>query len=141
MPDSKTGAKTLHLSKAAVQLLSGMTEFSDWVFPGSKGDGHLREVHHAWRAVCKKAGLTGWRIHDLRHAFASVAVNSGHSLPQIGALLGHTQAMTTARYAHVAANPVHAVAEDTGAKIAAALKAKPRTAKVHRFVSVGGNAQ
>jgi integrase len=93
----------------------------------------MTEIHHAWRVVCRKAGLTGWRIHDLRHAFASTAVNSGHSLPQIGALLGHTQAMTTARYAHVAANPVHAVAEETGAKIAEALKAKPKKGKVIAF--------
>jgi len=106
---------------------------------GSKGDGHMRAAHHAWRAVCKKAWLTGWRIHDLRHAFASVAVNSGHSLPQIGALLGHTQAMTTARYAHIAANPVHTVAEDTGAK-RAALKAKPRKAKEVDFKKSVGRA-
>jgi integrase len=80
-----------------------------------------------------KAGLTGWRVHDLRHAFAATAVNSGHSLPQIGALLGHTQTMTTARYAHVATNPVHAVAEETGKKIAAALKAKPKKVRVIPF--------
>jgi integrase len=133
LPDSKTCAKVLHLPRPAVEVLSGMTEFSEWVFPGSKGNGHMSEIHHAWRVVCKKAGLTGWRIHDLRHAFASTAVYSGHSLPQIGALLGHTQAMTTARYAHVAANPVHAVAEETGAKITTALKAKPRA--VWRVVS------
>lgn len=132
LPDSKTGAKTLHLPRPAVELLSGMIEFSEWVFPG-RGNGHMTEVHHAWRTVCKKAGLAGWRIHDLRHAFASVAANSGHSLPQIGALLGHTQASTTQRYAHVAANPVHAVAEDAGAKIAAALQAKPCKGEVIPF--------
>jgi hypothetical protein len=46
--------------------------------------------------------------------------------------------MTTARYAHVAANPVHAVAEDTGAKIAAALNAKPRKGKVLPFKEAQG---
>ncbi|CAK7050173.1 MAG: Tyrosine recombinase XerC [Desulfovibrio sp.] len=123
LPDSKTGAKVLHLPKPAIAVLESIPKYSGWVFPGGKGDGHMTEVHHAWRAICKKAGLTGWRIHDLRHAFASVAVNSGHSLPQIGALLGHSQASTTQRYAHVAENPVHAVAEDAAARVEAALKA------------------
>jgi integrase len=129
LPDSKTGAKVLHLPRPAVEVLSGMPGHSEWVFPRSKGNGHRLEIHHAWRTLCKKAGLTGWRVHDLRHCFASVAVNSGHSLPQIGALLGHTQVMTTARYSHVAANPVHAVAEDTGAKIAKAMKTPPKRAR------------
>lgn len=129
LPDSKTGFKVLHLPRPALEALNDIPEYSGWVFPGGKGDGHMTEVHHAWRLVCKKAGLTGWRIHDLRHAFASVAVNSGHSLPQIGALLGHSQASTTQRYAHVAENPVHAVAEDAAAKIDAALKTQPKRGK------------
>ena len=125
LPDSKTGFKVLHLPTPAIEILEGITEYTDWVFPGS-GVPHLTDIHHAWAAVCKKAELTGWRIHDLRHAFASIAVNSGHSLPQIGALLGHNQTSTTARYAHVAENPVHAVAEDAGVKIALALATPPK---------------
>jgi hypothetical protein len=45
------------------------------------------------------------RIHDLRHSFASGAVALGEGLPIIGKLLGHTQVQTTARYAHLAADP------------------------------------
>ena len=116
LPDSKTGAKVIHLPKPAVTLLANLPRFSDWVFPG-RGVDHVTDIQRPWRIVCEKAGLVGWRIHDLRHAFASTAVNSGHSLPQIGALLGHAQATTTQRYAHVAENPVHAVAEDAAAKI------------------------
>jgi len=63
------------------------------------------------------AGLSGWRIHDLRHAFASYAVSSGKSLPIIGAILGHTQAATTQRYAHLAENPVAAAANETALEI------------------------
>ncbi|WRH77386.1 MAG: tyrosine-type recombinase/integrase [Sphingobium sp.] len=51
------------------------------------------------------------RIHDLRHTFASTAVGAGQSLPMIGALLGHTQVQTTARYAHLASAPVKGAAE------------------------------
>jgi integrase len=129
LPDSKTGAKVLHLPKPAVALLASVPRCSDWVFPGLGVD-HVTDIHRSWRIVCEKANFTGWRIHDLRHAFASTAVNSGHSLPQIGALLGHVQTATTQRYAHIAENPVHAVAEDAGAQIAAALAGKPRKATV-----------
>jgi site-specific recombinase XerD len=55
--------------------------------------------------VCKLAKLQGVRIHDLRHSFASHLVSSGVSLPVVGKLLGHTQASTTQRYAHLADNP------------------------------------
>ena len=64
-------------------------------------------------------GLADVRIHDLRHSFASGAVALGESLPMIGKLLGHTQVQTTARYAHLAADPVKAAAERVSSSIAA----------------------
>lgn len=68
------------------------------------------------------AGMIDVRIHDLRHSFASVAAGGGASLPMIGALLGHTQAQTTQRYAHLAADPVRAANTAIGERIAAAMK-------------------
>ena len=50
------------------------------------------------------------RIHDLRHTFASGGLLVGEGLAMIGKLLGHTQVQTTARYAHLAADPVKQVA-------------------------------
>ncbi len=61
------------------------------------------------------------RIHDLRHAFASIAASSGMGLPIIGRMLGHTQAQTTARYAHLASDPVKAAAATVAGKIAEAM--------------------
>ena len=61
------------------------------------------------------------RIHDLRHSFASMAVAGGLSLPVIGALLGHTQPATTARYAHLADDPLRQAAKIAGGRIAAAM--------------------
>ena len=61
------------------------------------------------------------RIHDLRHTFASVGVSGGQGLPMIGKLLGHTQVQTTARYAHLATDPVKQAADDVSASIEAAL--------------------
>ena len=48
-----------------------------------------------------KAGITDFRIHDLRHAYASFAINAGFSLKAIGENLGHARASTTERYAHL----------------------------------------
>jgi integrase len=61
------------------------------------------------------------RLHDLRHAFASVAASSGMGLPIIGKMLGHTQAATTARYAHLASDSDKAAAAAVAGKIAAAM--------------------
>jgi integrase len=61
------------------------------------------------------------RLHDLRHSFASIAAGGGLSLPFIGALLGHSQPQTTARYSHLAADPVRAANEAVGRRIAAAM--------------------
>jgi integrase len=65
--------------------------------------------------------LSDVRIHDLRHAFASVAASSGMGLPIIGKILGHAQPSTTQRYAHLAPDPVRAAAAAVAAKIAAGL--------------------
>ena len=73
------------------------------------------------RCLDLPTGLADVRLHDLRHSFASNAVALGQSLPMIGKLLGHTQVQTTARYAHLAADPVQAAAEQVTANIAAIL--------------------
>jgi integrase len=54
-------------------------------------------------------------VHDLRHTYASVLASSGLSLPIIGALLGHTQPDTTARYAHLLDDPLRVATERVGA--------------------------
>jgi site-specific recombinase XerD len=59
------------------------------------------------------------RIHDLRHSFASIAAADGLSLPIIGALLGHSQVSTTARYAHLVGEPLQEAATSIGARIKA----------------------
>ncbi len=128
LPDSKTGFKVLHLPLPAVELLRSLPVFdSEYVFPSDSKSGHLTSLRKPWAAVCAYAKLSGWRLHDLRHAFASAAVNSGASLPMIGALLGHKNTSTTARYAHLAANPAHNIAEDTGAEIFQALNSPPKS--------------
>jgi integrase len=74
--------------------------------------------------VTKAAGLEGLRIHDLRHSFASVGAGASLGLPMIGKLLGHSQAATTFRYAHLGDDPVRRASETVGSAIAAAMDRK-----------------
>ena len=82
-----------------------------WVFPGEGADGHMTTIRTFWAAICKRAKIKGARIHDLRHTFASLLVSAGESLPVVGALLGHTQAKTTSRYAHLMDEALRSAAE------------------------------
>lgn len=81
----------------------------------------LVNLEKPWRAIRRQAGLEDVRIHDLRHSFASIAASGGMGLPIIGKMLGHTQAQTTQRYAHLASDPVKAAAATVAGKIAAAM--------------------
>ena len=74
---------------------------SNYLFPGDKPDSHITDIKKSWATICKAAGLEDFHLHDLRHSFGSALVARGVSLSVIGALLGHTQPDTTARYAHV----------------------------------------
>ena len=87
---------------------------------GAKPGCPLVNIRKPWHRIREAAGLPDVRLHDLRHSFASVAVAGGLSLPIIGALLGHTQPATTARYAHLAADPLRAAAELIGSRLGAA---------------------
>jgi integrase len=120
--DSKTGAKVIPLGAAAMQVIAAQQrrEGSEYVFPGAHG-GPLGSIGKLWRKMRNAAALADVRLHDLRHSFASNIVNAGGSLPVIGALLGHRSTQTTARYAHLADDPLRAVADRAAGSIAAAL--------------------
>jgi len=100
--------------RRASKLDHAPEEGNPWVFPGEGSAGHMTSIRVFWGAVCKRAGIAEARIHDLRHTFASLLVSSGESLPIVGALLGHTQAKTTSRYAHLLDDPLRAAAARVG---------------------------
>ena len=137
-PASSTKQREAHevpLSAPARQLLSEIRDeqarahprrpLSEYVFPGGGNAGHVVEVKRAWRQLCKAAGITGLRIHDLRHSFASQLASGGASLPLIGALLGHSNPATTHRYSHLFDDPQRAAVERVGAIIETAGKSAP----------------
>ena len=78
-------------------------------------------IERIWQRVRARAGLEEVRLHDLRHTFASWSVMGGATLHITGALLGHRQAGTTMRYAHLAEDPLQAAAERVAGTIAGAL--------------------
>jgi integrase len=124
LPDSKTGQKAIYLSPPALEVLANLPrqENNPYVICGGKPGEHLVNLTKPWGRIRKKADLEDVRLHDLRHSFASVAASGGLSLPMIGKLLGHTQAQTTQRYSHLAADPVRAANEAIGLRIAAVME-------------------
>jgi integrase len=110
-----------HLSAPALELLQRLVGEAEragrqWLFPGHNNN-HMVSVKKSWATLCKRCGLKGVRIHDLRHTFASIAVSRGATLPLIGALLGHSNPQTTSRYAHLYDDPQRALAESVAAVI------------------------
>jgi integrase len=125
LPDSKTGKKTIVLNAPALEVLAGLDRQGSYVVPGDDPEKPRADMKRPWQAVAKRAGLEGVRLHDLRHTYASFGAGIGLGLPIIGKLLGHSQAATTARYAHLDNDPVRRAAETIGGRIAAALEGKP----------------
>jgi integrase len=92
-----------------------------YVIAGAKGGEPRTDLKRPWTALTRAANLEGLRLHDLRHSFASYGAGGGLGLPIIGKLLGHSQASTTHRYAHLDADPLRKASNQIGLQIAAAL--------------------
>ena len=123
-PNSKTGRSVRPLAAPARVLLAELRERSagsPWVLPSSRNAGPYIGLQKQWSRIRQLAGLDGVRLHDLRHNVASTAVAGGDSLFIIGKMLGHRKARSTERYAHLADDPVRAVADRAANRIAAAL--------------------
>ena len=122
LPDSKTGQKRLYFNEPAMEVLTMLPrlEGNPYVIPGHRRASHLVNLQKPWQRLRESAGLSDVRLHDLRHSFASIAVSTGHTLPVIGKLLGHSKATTTERYAHLADDPLRAANDRIGAELAKA---------------------
>ena len=119
LPTSKTGAKKIKLSGAALEVLRAIpkVENVDWVIVGRRHGEAMTSLQRPFNEVCKRAGITGLRIHDLRHSAASIATSGGVGLPVVGALLGQSQAYTTQRYSHIHDDAERNAAEVIATKI------------------------
>jgi len=112
LPDSKTGAKSVHLSDPAIAVLRAIPRRAGdpFVIAGSAPGRPMKDLHHYWQRICRRADLEGVRIHDLRHSYASGGLMAGEGLPMIGKLLGHTNVHMTARHARLANDPLKSAA-------------------------------
>ena len=137
LPDSKTGRKVIALNGPAVAVLKSLERVGPFVVPGARFDIPRADLKKPWAAVIEAASLSGLRIHDLRHSFASIGAGAGLGLPIVGKLLGHTQAATTQRYAHLDNDPIRRAADLIGASIEAALGERSRD--VSAGTNPGGN--
>ena len=110
----------VHIGGPAVAVLRGMTRVdgNPWVIAGRRPGSRIASLHYPWGRIRKRAGLDDVRLHDLRHSFASGGLLVGEGLPMIGKLLGHSRIQTTARYAHLADDPVKAAADRIASRIA-----------------------
>lgn len=126
--DSKTGAKVVPLSDVVIEIIGHIPSVAGnpYVIAGTESGKHFVGLHRVWDRVRKEAGLEGVRIHDLRHGFGSMGAWLGLGLPIIGALLGHSQPQTTARYVHMATNPLKQAADKVCNRIDEAMKATPQ---------------
>jgi integrase len=123
LKESKTGHKPLYLSAAAQAVLADVPRIdgNPYIIAGLKHGAPRADLKGPWERVRRAAGLNGVRIHDLRHSFASFGAGKSLGLPIIGKLLGHSQAATTQRYAHLDVDPLKRAADAIGATIAAAM--------------------
>lgn len=107
-PSAHTKQKRTHrfeLDGPAIDLLRSRRRadpLGRFLFPGRSRTAPRADLKRPWRWVKAQASLEGVKIHDLRHTLASYMASNGVPLAVIGKALGHTQAATTARYAHIA---------------------------------------
>lgn len=123
LPDSKTGKKDVILGAPALKVLADIPRVKDnpYVIVGETEGQPRSDLKRPWRRVTAHAGLAGLRLHDLRHSFASMGAASGMGLPIVGKLLGHASPSTTARYAHLADDPLRRASDSIAGSIAAAI--------------------
>ena len=100
--DGKTGPRTVWLSSAARRVLDRVPRTCGFVFPAVAGTGPMstETLYGPWRRLRVSAGLPDLRLHDLRHTYASFALQRGETVVMIGRLLGHRDPDTTLRYTH-----------------------------------------
>ena len=103
---TKNAYRTLPLAEDTIDVLKEQREkvgSSPWVFPSPNGGPISPDsVLHMLHRVLKRAGLPRVRFHDLRHTFATLALQNGVDIKTVSGMLGHFSAgFTLDTYAHV----------------------------------------
>lgn len=132
LPDSKTGRRRIPLPREAHALLCDLPQNpgNPYVILGEGETGPLVNLQKPWQRIRKRAGLEDVRIHDLRHTYASVAMQSGIDPFTLKEIMGHKNLQTTLRYAHLADEAVQRAAGSVAARLAGSMRS-PRDADRH----------
>lgn len=98
--------RSVPLPDQLLELLAAHVELGhrgEWLFAGAEDDPpHQNTVGHRWRATCQRAGVDGYRLHDLRHFYASGLIAAGCDVVTVQRALGHAKATTTLEtYSHL----------------------------------------
>ncbi len=124
---TKNSYRTISLGEDAVGILKEQRKKcggSEYVFPSPTGgpispDSVLQMLHR----VLKRAGLPKVRFHDLRHTFATVALQNGVDIKTVSGMLGHYSAgFTLDTYAHVTTAAQREAAKTMGSVLSGALR-------------------
>jgi integrase len=105
-----------------------------YLFLNPKTNTHLKYPGKGWNSIRQQAGLPFFRIHDLRHMAASIAVNSGRSLYEVQKLLGHSQVQTSLRYSHLSTQVLQEASNTVSDRLIAA---SPRQTPSLQLVKTG----
>jgi len=129
LADTKTGRSVRVIGAPVLEIIDTMRAFqakgNPYVFPGTKPGRPRADIGRVWECVRHAAGLTDVRLHDLRHAFASVGLSSRQvELVMIGALLGHRNLSTTLGYTHLLPDDRQRAADTIAGHLAAAMAGK-----------------
>ena len=87
------------------------------VFPAPYSQSKPIDIRSAWETALRKAGISSFRFHDLRHTAASYLAMNQASLLEIGTLLGHKTVQMTKRYAHLSNEHIYSTASTLNEKL------------------------
>ncbi|EED36168.1 phage integrase family protein [Luminiphilus syltensis NOR5-1B] len=107
------------IARSVLQEIRASGCTSGHLFVGKRGP--YKYLSKNWERICEEADLQGLRLHDLRHNYASMLVNSGHSLYEVQQALGHSDPKVTMRYSHLSKESLQGAANSAGDRIKAAM--------------------
>ena len=106
-PKTKSSLRTVILAPDMVEILAELKQMvtGEWMFPSPVNDGQPRNpcaLYHRFQTILERAKCKKVRFHDLRHTFATMAIENGMDIKTLSAMIGHVSAETTLNiYSHI----------------------------------------